>query len=190
MKALNDVWGLSVKRANCTMCHNVRPSRMNIVDAMWDQQPVRFNPFGYLYRRVLGFTGMLTMYDGRLTTDAAGQRLLRTSDSDGDGYSNELELMFGSKPGRRNSHPWRSAAQLERWRTIIVRDVRSTRFARLARDPRVKRVGPDVDRDHVPDVLEELVGSDPRSNTSTPLVSARRLAVYRQLLLDAGESIR
>jgi hypothetical protein len=35
-------------------------------------------------------------------------------------------------------------------------------------------------------VLERFVGSDPRSGNSTPLVAGRRLAVYRQLLIDAG----
>jgi hypothetical protein len=39
-------------------------------------------------------------------------------------------------------------------------------------------------------VLETFIGSNPRSRTSTPLVAARRLAVYRQLLLDAGVRIR
>jgi hypothetical protein len=39
-------------------------------------------------------------------------------------------------------------------------------------------------------VLERFVGSDPRSRTSTPLVAARRLAVYRQLLRDADVRIR
>jgi hypothetical protein len=38
-------------------------------------------------------------------------------------------------------------------------------------------------------VLERFVGSDPRSRSSRPLVAARRLAVYRQLLLDAGAPI-
>jgi hypothetical protein len=56
-------------------------------------------------------------------------------------------------------------------------------------DPRVRRVGPDTDGDRVPDVLEDFVGSDPRSRNSTPLVAARRLAVYRQLLLDASVPI-
>jgi hypothetical protein len=56
-------------------------------------------------------------------------------------------------------------------------------------DPRVRQVGPDIDGDLDPDVLEEFVGSDPHSGDSTPLVAARRLAVYRQLLLDAGVPI-
>jgi hypothetical protein len=89
-------------------------------------------------------------------------------------------------PGRRNSHPSRSAAQLERWREIIVRELRGSLIARLELDIRVRRVGPDTDGDRVPDVLEGFVGSDPRSRNSTPLVAARRLAVYRQLLLEAG----
>ena len=42
----------------------------------------------------------------------------------------------------------------------------------------------------VPDVLERFVGSDPRNRNSTPLVAARRLAVYRQALLDVGVPIR
>ena len=37
--------------------------------------------------------------------------------------------------------------------------------------------------------FEDFVGTDPRSGNSTPLVAARRLAVYRQLLLDAGVPI-
>jgi hypothetical protein len=56
-------------------------------------------------------------------------------------------------------------------------------------DPRVRQVGPDIDGDLDPDVLEEFVGSDPHSGDSTPLVAARCLAVYRQLLLDAGVPI-
>ena len=92
-------------------------------------------------------------------------------------------------PGRRNSHPSRPAAQLERWRALIVRELRGTQIARLELDTRVRRVGPDTDGDRVPDVLERFVGSDPRSRNSTPLVAARRLAVYRQLLLDVGVPI-
>jgi hypothetical protein len=53
-------------------------------------------------------------------------------------------------------------------------------------DPRVVRVGADTDGDRVPDVLEVFVGTDARNRNSRPLVAARRLAVYRQLLLDAG----
>jgi hypothetical protein len=70
-----------------------------------------------------------------------------------------------------------------------VRELRSEEIARLELDPRVRRVGADTDGDRVPDLLERFVGSDPRSRTSTPLVAARRLAVYRQLLLDAGVPI-
>jgi hypothetical protein len=35
-------------------------------------------------------------------------------------------------------------------------------------------------------VLERFVGSDPRRRNARPLVAARRLAVYRQLLIDVG----
>jgi hypothetical protein len=115
--------------------------------------------------------------------EAAGWPALRTRDSDADGYSNEVELMFGSMPGRRDSHPWRPAAQLEGWGAIIARKVQGEDIAQLMfEDSRVRQVGPDTDGDLVPDVLEEFVGSDSRSGDSTPLVAARRLAVYRQLL--------
>jgi hypothetical protein len=99
---------------------------------------------------------------------------------------NEVELRFGSLPGRRSSRPFRPAGELERWEAIIRRELRGKGIARLELDPRVRRVGPDTDRDRVPDVLERFVGSDARSAKSRPLVAARRLAVYRQLLLDAG----
>ena len=99
--------------------------------------------------------------------------------------------MFGSMPGRVDSRPWRPAAQLEDWSTIIVRELQGKDIAQLMfEDPRVRQVGPDTDGDLVPDVLEEFVGSDPHSGDSTPLVAARRLAVYRQLLLDAEVPIR
>lgn len=70
-----------------------------------------------------------------------------------------------------------------------MRELRGKQIARLELDPRVRRVGADTDGDRVPDVLERFVGSDPRNRNSTPLVVGRRLAVYRQLLLDAGVPI-
>jgi hypothetical protein len=79
--------------------------------------------------------------------------------------------------------------KLERWRALIVRELRGRQIAELELDARVRRVGPDADGDRVPDVLERFVGSDPRSRNSTPFVAARRLAVYRQLLLDVGVPI-
>jgi hypothetical protein len=101
-----------------------------------------------------------------------------------------VELLFGSMPGRRTSHPSRLAAQLEHWRAIIVRKLQGEEIAQLELDPRVRHVGADTDGDRVPDVLELFVGSDARNRNSTPLVAARRLAVYRQLLLDAGVPLR
>jgi hypothetical protein len=199
LQALNDVWGLSRRRSTCAMCHEIQPHG-KVVTPGWlpiafNRKGVVFNRFGVAYRDVV-FQQVAPAYRGnifgvpqRLKEDAARWPSPRASDSDGDGYSNELELMFGSMPGRRDSHPARPAAHLERWRAIIVRELRGKQIAQLEGDPRVRRVGSDSDGDGVPDVLETFVGTDPNKRSSTPLVAARRLAVYRQLLLDAGTPV-
>jgi hypothetical protein len=189
-QAVNGVWGLSSQRATCTVCHEVQPGTKDVVQAVF-RRPFYFNKFGAAYRKVLFnevARGANNIFD---PTQQQRERATRwpslvRADSDGDGYSNEVELRFGSLPGVRASHPARAPRQLDRWNAIITRALHGKQLSNLERDPRVLRAGADTDGDGVPDSLEHFAGFNPRNAHETPLVAARRLAVYRQLLLDAG----
>jgi hypothetical protein len=189
-QAVNDVWGLSSSRATCTVCHQVEPGTSNVVAAVF-AKPFNFNEFGAAYRKILfeqAAPGSDDIFDPTQRQREAATRwpALLQADSDRDGYSNGVELRFGSLPGNANNHPSRPASQLGRWNTILTRELRGKQVAKLELDPRVRRAGPDADRDRVPDLLERFAGFDPKNAKSSPLVAARRLAVYRQLLLEAG----
>jgi hypothetical protein len=172
------------------VCHEVPPETKDVVATVF-RRPFHFNGFGAAYRKVLFgkvAPGSNDIFDPTQQQREAGTRwpaLLR-ADSDGDGYSNGVELRFGSLPGDPDNHPSRSATQLNAWNALLVRALRGKKIATLELDPRVRHVGPDRDRDRVPDILERFAGYDRNDPKSTPLVAARRLAVYRQVLLDSG----
>lgn len=180
-RSLNDPWALSASRANCLICHSVDPN----VNAF------RFNGFGEDWREVL-FGRIDPDADDIFDPDQQQREAASTDaellalDSDGDGYRNRAELRFGTDPGDSASRPARPAPVLNELDQQITTALGDQDPADLEDAPEVQQAGPDTDGDAVADLLESFAGTDPADAGSTPITSARRLAVYRQLLLDAG----
>jgi hypothetical protein len=179
-RALNDPWGLSVARANCMLCHRVDPGT----------DPTRFNAFGKDWRRALfertapGSDDIFDPTQPQREAASTDPELL-AADSDGDGYTNRVELTFGSDPSNPRSHSSRSPAQLTAWADRLPGRAAITA---AERQPWAATSGPDRDGDRVPDELEEFAGTDPTDPRSTPLTAARRLAALRGLLDPSSTS--
>jgi hypothetical protein len=176
-RSLNDPWGLSAQRANCAICHATDPR----TDAF------TFNRFGADWRRILFrkiAPGAHDIFDPTQAqrVQASVEAELMALDSDGDGYSNGVELMFGSDPGDPSSKSNRSAAQLAGWYERLGGAAGLAVITRHENDPGAQVSGRDTDRDAVPDELERFAGFDPLDRSSVPLTAARRLAAVRVAL--------
>ena len=183
-QALNDPWGLSAFRGNCMMCHSVDP----------DKNAFEFNGFGEDWREDLFETiapGSDDIFDPSQEQREAASTYepLLEKDSDGDGYPNGVELMFGSDPGDPESFSTQSQELLSSWFVTVQRVIDRRNISQYEAMPEAVRATADRDRDDVPDLLERFAGTDPSNADSTPLTAARRLAAYRIILNEAGMNV-
>ncbi|GIW28567.1 MAG: hypothetical protein KatS3mg070_1930 [Meiothermus sp.] len=159
---------LEPTQATCSICH---------LGPLGSKQ---FNPFGQDYQaivhRLLDETVGPDSPESRsifqLSAVQIRQALQQVTqdglDSDGDGFDNDLELLFGFLPGDANSRPRLRVETLQNYRTRLRQAAQEGRLEALLRQG------------------EEPAGAPPAfwgfAANQTPLVRAERLALYKAVL--------
>ncbi|RDI96732.1 hypothetical protein DV704_00525 [Meiothermus sp. QL-1] len=155
---------LEPRQATCALCHLGRV------------ESGRFNPFGEDYRAVVRrmLAGLEEQSIFQLSPAQIRQALAEATqdglDSDGDGYDNDLELLFGFLPGEARSRPHLPVETLEAYRTMLRQAARDGRLEALRR-----RGAGQAD--------PTLFGFAPGE---VPLVRLERLALYQAVILPAS----
>ncbi|RIH83692.1 hypothetical protein Mlute_02122 [Meiothermus luteus] len=155
---------LEPKQATCALCHLGAVHGGN------------FNPFGQDYQaaaqRILtGMEGTERKSIFQLSPAQVRQALAEATrdglDSDGDGYDNDLELLFGFHPGDAASRPTRPPEVLLAYRERLRQAARSSRLESLLR----QGTGGPVE-----------LGLWGHPEGAIPLVRLERLALYQAAL--------